>query len=152
MSGNVWEWVQDLWNDNYAGAPANGRAWLTGDAGRRVLRGGSWNDDAQIARSANRIRFVAVSRYGFCGFRVALSPARTNLKLNPALKESANERLSKLKLNPALKESADAAKAGRNERLSKLEANARKKQLAELELLVANEIALKARLKGFFPW
>jgi formylglycine-generating enzyme required for sulfatase activity len=75
MSGNVWEWVQDLWNDNYAGAPANGRAWLTG---LRVLRGGSWSDNAQGARSADRYRFVSGLRINNYGFRVALSPARTN--------------------------------------------------------------------------
>ena len=38
MHGNVWEWVEDCWNDSYAGAPADGSAWLTGNCGRRVLR------------------------------------------------------------------------------------------------------------------
>ena len=42
MHGNVWEWVQDCWNDNYEGAPTDGTAWLSGDCDRRVLRGGSW--------------------------------------------------------------------------------------------------------------
>ena len=30
MSGNVWEWTEDCWNDSYKGAPSNGSAWLGG--------------------------------------------------------------------------------------------------------------------------
>ena len=43
MHGNVWEWVEDCWNDSYEGAPDDGSAWTSGDCGRRVLRGGSWD-------------------------------------------------------------------------------------------------------------
>jgi formylglycine-generating enzyme required for sulfatase activity len=46
LSGNVWEWVEDCWHGNYKDAPADGSAWReagSGDCGRRVLRGGSWN-------------------------------------------------------------------------------------------------------------
>jgi formylglycine-generating enzyme required for sulfatase activity len=28
MAGNVWEWVEDVWHDNYDGAPTDGSAWL----------------------------------------------------------------------------------------------------------------------------
>ena len=45
MHGNVWEWVGDCWNDSYAGAPSDGRAWESRNCGRRVLRGGSWYND-----------------------------------------------------------------------------------------------------------
>ena len=38
--GNVWEWVQDCWNTNYAGAPRDGQAWESGDCNQRVARGG----------------------------------------------------------------------------------------------------------------
>src|SRR5262249_21040429 len=41
-AGNAAEWVQDCWNDNYRGAPANGTAWTSGQCGQRVLRGGSF--------------------------------------------------------------------------------------------------------------
>ena len=44
MHGNVWEWVQDCWNESYRGAPADGSAWERGDCSQRVLRGGSWGD------------------------------------------------------------------------------------------------------------
>ena len=44
MHGNVWEWCQDHWHDNYEGAPTDGSAWLTDDEeARRVIRGGSWD-------------------------------------------------------------------------------------------------------------
>jgi len=42
MLGNVWEWVEDCWHDQYRGAPSNGSAWTfacTDDA-QRVVRGG----------------------------------------------------------------------------------------------------------------
>ena len=42
MHGNVWEWVEDCWNDSYVGAPSDGSAWESGECGYRVLRGGSW--------------------------------------------------------------------------------------------------------------
>ena len=29
--GNVWEWVEDCWNDGYEGAPDDGSAWTSGD-------------------------------------------------------------------------------------------------------------------------
>ena len=54
MSGNVWEWCEDGWNESYAGAPADGSAWSAGSAGGRVVRGGSWYDNAHRCRSAYR--------------------------------------------------------------------------------------------------
>ena len=40
MHGNVWEWVEDCWHENYARAPSDGTAWTGGgDCSRRVLRG-----------------------------------------------------------------------------------------------------------------
>ena len=52
--GNVWEWVEDCWNDSYAGAPADGTAWKQGNCNTRVLRGGSWDSDPWSLRSAFR--------------------------------------------------------------------------------------------------
>jgi formylglycine-generating enzyme required for sulfatase activity len=44
MHGNVWEWCQDDWHDDYEGAPEDGRAWVDGESKNKekVLRGGSW--------------------------------------------------------------------------------------------------------------
>ena len=52
MHGNVWEWVQDCWNDSYAGAPTDGSAWTLGDCSQRVVRGGSWLNEPRGLRSA----------------------------------------------------------------------------------------------------
>jgi formylglycine-generating enzyme required for sulfatase activity len=76
MHGNVWEWCQDVWNDNYNGAPTDGSAWLTGnDNQRKLLRGGSWINNPEVCRSANRNGDTRGDRYNSGGFRVALSLA-----------------------------------------------------------------------------
>jgi len=54
MSGNVWEWCQDYWHNNYTGAPANGSAWESPTSSYRVLRGGGWGHHARYCRSALR--------------------------------------------------------------------------------------------------
>ena len=75
MAGNVWEWVEDCWHDDYDGAPRDGSAWTRdGDCSRRVLRGGSWSNDPWFLRSAYRGRHVAESRHTDNGFRVARTP------------------------------------------------------------------------------
>ncbi len=72
MHGNVWEWVEDAWHDNYAGAPSDGSAWVTGaDPGVRVLRGGSWYTYGGKLRSASRNWFTATGRNVSFGFRLA---------------------------------------------------------------------------------
>ncbi len=71
MHGNVWEWVEDCWNESYEGAPADGSAWTSGDCSRRVLRGGSWGDQPVDLRSANRDWDNIRDRKNDLGFRVA---------------------------------------------------------------------------------
>ncbi len=71
MHGNVLEWCQDHWHENYADAPEDGSAWIEGgDASRRVLRGGSWLLIPGLCRSAYRNRYDAVSHFDNIGFRV----------------------------------------------------------------------------------
>jgi len=71
MQGNVWEWVEDCWNESYAGAPSDGSAWRSGDCTVRMLRGGSWSHIPWTLRSANRLWDNAGTRYSYYGFRVA---------------------------------------------------------------------------------
>jgi formylglycine-generating enzyme required for sulfatase activity len=71
MLGNVWEWTQDHWHDNYQGAPTDGSVWEAGTGARRVFRGGSWHDVARVVRSAFRDRSDPESRYYALGFRCA---------------------------------------------------------------------------------
>lgn len=74
MAGNVWEWTQDCWHENYQGAPSDGPAWLEaqdGDCTRRVVRGGSWLNSPLLLRSALRFRNYADGAVDGLGFRVA---------------------------------------------------------------------------------
>jgi formylglycine-generating enzyme required for sulfatase activity len=76
VHGNILEWCEDIWHENYNGAPADGSAWVEawvegGDGDRRVVRGGSWDYDPQYLRSATRIRHTTESRNNNLGFRVA---------------------------------------------------------------------------------
>lgn len=75
MHGNVWEWTQDCWHNNYIGAPTNGSAWLNEDSGncdRRVIRGGSMGNAAINLQSAERSTVSNLhARQPNLGFRVA---------------------------------------------------------------------------------
>ena len=73
MHGNVWEWVEDCWHDNYRGAPSDASAWTAGCDGpsrRAVVRGGSWYDLKQDLRSASRSALRPGNRTSYVGFRL----------------------------------------------------------------------------------
>jgi formylglycine-generating enzyme required for sulfatase activity len=70
VHGNVWEWVQDCWNESYEKAPADGSAWTSGDCSSRIVRGGSWNSDVPKLRSAARGWNQPSGRNRSIGFRV----------------------------------------------------------------------------------
>ncbi len=73
MHGNVWEWVQDRFYDNYDGAPTDGSAWERDDSLRiRVLRGGCWCYNDDYLRSAARYRDAPDSRSYQFGFRLLM--------------------------------------------------------------------------------
>ena len=78
MHGNVREWCLDFWHDSYAGAPADGTAWVSGgEQDQRLLRGGSWYDGPGSCRSAFRSLDLPGNAYysvGFVGFRVVCLP------------------------------------------------------------------------------
>src|SRR5262249_16249243 len=77
IHGNVWEWCEDVWHDDYTSATSDGSAWLSGgDSTRRVLRGGSWDSYGRNCRSALRGRDGAGVRDLYSGFRVVVA-ART---------------------------------------------------------------------------
>ena len=71
MAGNAAEWVEDCWHDSYRGAPTDGTAWTSAQCRERVLRGGSFANDANSARTTARFKYDADVRYYANGFRVA---------------------------------------------------------------------------------
>ena len=71
MHGNVWEWVQDCWNDNYLGAPSDGSAWTSGNCGKRVRRGSAWRLKPRNLRSATRSKSDHSASGSLVGFRLA---------------------------------------------------------------------------------
>lgn len=71
INGNVSEWVEDCWHDNYQRAPADGSAWVNPGCNRRVIRGGSWASSPDQARSAFRLTASPTTTNARLGFRVA---------------------------------------------------------------------------------
>ena len=70
MSGNVWEWTQDCYENNYKKAPNDGTSW---EGGKCVVRGGSWSFTSYHVRSAGRTRNTRDYRDASIGFRVVCS-------------------------------------------------------------------------------
>lgn len=75
MSGNVWEWCQDHWQDDQEQIPQDGSPWLDAEKAAdsralRVFRGGSWYNFDFNCRVSNRGGFNAANGYVNVGFRV----------------------------------------------------------------------------------
>ena len=68
MHGNIWEWCEDDWHEQYKDAPTNGRAWLSEDSIYKMLRGGSWSNNPNACRCAYRRGGkpdITISGFGF---------------------------------------------------------------------------------------
>ena len=75
MHGNVCEWCEDVWHQDYSGAPANGAPWLDGPPKERVTRGGSWCIVTPECRSAYRGWHAPPdTRTDFMGLRICRNP------------------------------------------------------------------------------
>ena len=74
MYGNVWEWVQDTFHNNYNDAPNDGSAWVTASASSSpwVIRGGSWYYGPAEDRSTKR-NVITPGYRSSHGFRVVLA-------------------------------------------------------------------------------
>ena len=80
MSGNVWEWTLDEYENSYSGAPSDG-SQARGDvptcssrcdkgSARRVSRGGGWSFSAGLRRVAFRSNYSPDTRYEYLGVRL----------------------------------------------------------------------------------
>jgi formylglycine-generating enzyme required for sulfatase activity len=72
MHGNVWQWTEDCYHEDYQGAPQGGSAWIEGaDCSRRVVRSGSWLGLPRNLRSGSRDGITIGNRAYDLGFRIA---------------------------------------------------------------------------------
>ena len=70
MIGNITEWTADCSNTSYKGAPTDGSAWLRGDCGSRIVRGGAFNTPSGDIYIKHRKAFPVESRLDSVGIRL----------------------------------------------------------------------------------
>jgi len=70
MTGNLLEWCEDSWHENYDGAPTDGSPWISTGEANRVIRGGCWNYGDVLCRSAFRSSFNNAQSMSYLGFRI----------------------------------------------------------------------------------
>lgn len=70
MNGNVGEWLEDCWHNNYLDAPHDGSAWMMKLCAGHVIRGGAWSNPPWSVRSAARNWNASEHRDFNIGFRV----------------------------------------------------------------------------------
>lgn len=70
MNGNVSEWVEDCWHDNYQGAPLDNKAWVGDGCLEHIQRGGSIGFTLNDLRAVGRVGNASAERRFNSGFRV----------------------------------------------------------------------------------
>jgi formylglycine-generating enzyme required for sulfatase activity len=77
MSGNVWEWTEDAWTEDFDATPSDGGPATREQAARRVIRGGSWVNEARYMRVSIRSRwYEGGGSRDFIGVRCVLDQLR----------------------------------------------------------------------------
>ena len=76
IQGNVWEWMQDGWDATYYSRfqdkPATNPSGPSSAGPQRMIRGGSWGDDASLCRASTRYASFQTTCINYIGFRVSL--------------------------------------------------------------------------------
>ena len=75
MAGNVSEWVSDWFGPEYYRRECRANPQGPETGGLKIFRGGSWNEDPEVARSAGRNAGTPDRRSYLTGFRCAKSEA-----------------------------------------------------------------------------
>ena len=70
MHGNVWEWCLDRYAEDYTDTPCDGSAYAVASEKGRVLRGGSYNGNADKCSCTSRINLGSGGKNYFIGFRL----------------------------------------------------------------------------------
>jgi sulfatase modifying factor 1 len=74
MTGNVWEWCQDVYGDEYYKESPRENPKGVASGTYRVNRGGSWGNDSEDIRATVRYDLIVVYRSSGVGFRLAMTP------------------------------------------------------------------------------
>jgi formylglycine-generating enzyme required for sulfatase activity len=72
MHGNVWEWCQDSYRDNYEGAPTNGAAYVSTEFDSHVYRGGGFRNAERFTHASSRAGLDDEDQSDNVGFRVVM--------------------------------------------------------------------------------
>jgi formylglycine-generating enzyme required for sulfatase activity/TolB-like protein len=75
MAGNVWEWVEDCWVDNYVNASEDQSSRkFSGKCNNYTIRGGGWNSPAKQVGVTTRLGVLGDTRSNYIGFRLVKDP------------------------------------------------------------------------------
>ncbi|MBU1566232.1 MAG: SUMF1/EgtB/PvdO family nonheme iron enzyme [Proteobacteria bacterium] len=82
MPGNVWEWVEDCWVENYINASEDqSPRKVTGKCSNFTIRGGAWNSPERQISTTSRLGISADTKSNYIGFRLvkdSAAPLQTN--------------------------------------------------------------------------
>jgi formylglycine-generating enzyme required for sulfatase activity len=76
MSGNVWEWCEDVYDSNAYSKHTRNNPVVTSGGTARVFRGGGWSLNPAHVRAAIRFCYAPGDRSSLLGFRLALPQVR----------------------------------------------------------------------------